>query len=175
MLTQAMARTRQPVSVGGILVTDFVGLLFTWTDAPSPPQTVPTRLYIWQPSLTVQPAATLAYKTFGTSFGLDGFKHVRQIAFAYVATMPVTVTITPYDGQAPAATLTLPSTGGAYQKALFPVPANKGLLYNFAMTSVAQFQVFFDDTEVYVGQWGRAGPYAVPRNWGGRIVEGAAI
>jgi len=167
-------RTRQPISVGGIVVSDFLGLLFQWADDFTQ-QADPTRLYIWQPSLTVQPAATLAYKTFGTSFGLDGFKHVRQIAFAYVATEPVTVTITPYDGQAPAATLTLPSTGGAYQKALFPVPANKGLLYNFAMTSIAPWQLFFDDTEVYVGAWGRTGPYAVPRNWGGRIVEGAAI
>jgi len=172
-ISPAVTRQRVPASVNGILVSDFVGLLFTWAD-DFLVLTIPTRLYAWQPSLTVQPAATIAYKTFGTSFGLDGYKHLRQVALAYVATAPVTLTIGTYDGQSPAV-ITLPGTGGAYQKTLFPVGPNKGLLYTFQFASAEPFQIFEDDSEYYVGAWLRDAAYAVPRNLGGREVEGAAI
>lgn len=164
-IPQGAVRTRLPVTIGGNVVSDFLGLMLTWTDNFST-QTATTNIFAWQPSFTLQPARTIEWQTFGTSYGNDGYMHLRQFALAYVATQSVTITITPYDGQVPAA-ITVPSTGGQYQKTLFPVPANKGLLYNWKATSAAPFQIFLDDSEFYVGGWGRQGPYVVPKQVAG--------
>lgn len=167
------ARVQTPVSVGGVIVSQFLGLLAQWTDNFGG-GIQPTQLHLWQPSFAVQPARTLAFVTFGSSYGITGFMHIQQLAIAYVATAPVTITITSYDGQSPAA-FTIPSTGGAYQKAIFQLTPNKGQLYRFAWSSAAQFQVFLDDCEIHVGEWGRSGPYMVRKDMGGIVDAAAAI
>jgi len=172
-VAQSATRTRLPYNVNGIQVSDFMGLVVNWTDDYTKIATQ-TRLYLWQPSFVVQPAREVGFITFGSSFGLVGFMHIRQLLVAYVSTAPVTVQITAYDGQSPAL-ITLPSTGGAYQKATFPVGPNKGTLFQFQLGSTAQFQVFEDDSEVYVGQWGRGDAYNVFRNLGGRPINASPI
>jgi hypothetical protein len=166
-------RVRAPLSVGGIVVSDFLGLFLQWTDDFTQ-QTAATHLYLWQPSFSVQPARDLSWTSFGTSFGLKGFLHLRQLELAWVSTAPITLTATPYDGQAPAS-ITIPSSGGAYQKAIFPFSANKGHLFSFTVSSPAPFQIFNDDTELYVGEWGRQDAYAVFRGFGGRTADDAPI
>ena len=167
------SRVRTPVSVGGIVVSDFLGLLLTWTDNYAT-QTSVTNVYVWQPSFVDQPARDLSWYTFGSAFGLKGYIHLRQLTLAWVSTAPITLTATPYDGQAPAP-IVIPSSGGAYQKAVFPFSANKGLLFAFKATSTAQFQIFNDDSELYVGQWNREEPYAAYRGFGGRTMDDAPI
>jgi hypothetical protein len=160
------SRQRLPLGVGGVVVSDFMGLVFIWTDDFTQ-QSVPTQLHIWHPSFVVQPAYTQNWFTFGTTFGMDGFKHVPRIILAWVSTAPITLTVTSFDGQSPAA-ITIPSSGGAYKKQLFMQSANKGLLYKFSATSTAKFQIFLDDSEVHVGSWARSGPYSIFHNLGGQ-------
>lgn len=173
VIPTAATRQRTPVSVGGIVVSDFLGVFLSWTDDFAS-QTAPTRLYVWQPSSVVQPARTIAWTTFGSSFGLDDYFHIRSMEFAYVSTAPITLTITTYDGQSPQV-VTLPSTGGAYQKTFFPLTANKGQLYRFAASSSATFQIFFDDSDFHLGAWGRTTPYAQVKNFGGGAKDAAPI
>jgi hypothetical protein len=164
---------RAPISVGGIAVSDFLGLQAAWTDDFST-QSSPTQLYLWQPSFVVQPARTIAWQTFGTSFGADGYMHIRQLHLAYVSTADITLTCESYDGMSPAP-ITLPSSGGDYVKELFWLSANKGELYNFKAVSSAPFQIFLDDSEVEVGQWGREGPYLQAKKFGGPNVDASPI
>lgn len=172
-LVSASTRQRLPVSVGGIVVSDFMGLLLEWTDDYAS-QNQPTQLNIWHPSFVVQPARTIGWETFGTSYGQSGYMHIREVVIAYVSSTDVTLTITSYDGQSPSA-ITLPSTGGLYKKVLFPVSANKGQLFKFAAASAGQFQIFEDDCEVRVGPWARQSAYSVFKNLGGPNVANAPV
>jgi hypothetical protein len=166
-------RVRQPLDLGGVVVADFAGLLATWADDFNR-QTVATRFYAWQPSYIVQPARGIGWYTFGTSFKLNGYLHVRQILLAWVSTLPITLTITSYDGQSPQP-ITIPSSGGQYQKALFPLTANKGMLYKFQARSLAPFQIFMDDSEIYAGAWGRPDAYSIERSFGSaNVAQGVA-
>lgn len=161
----AAIRTRQPLSVSSVgpVISEFLGIQLTWTDDFTS-QSVPTILYIWEPSFVVQPARDIEWFTFGTSFGLQGYMHIREIAVAWVSTAPITLTVTSYDGQSPAP-IVIPSSGGAYKKVLFELTANKGQLYKFHAVSAQQFQFFLSDFEVRVGQWGRSGPYLMEKTF----------
>src|SRR5258707_6466972 len=134
-----------------------MGFLITWTDDFSV-QTSPTVLYIWHTSYVVQPATTISWTTLGSSFGMQGYGHLRQIAVAYISTALITLTITSYDGQSPLP-ITIPSSAGQYVKILFPISANKGQLFRFAATSAQPFQIFLDDAELALGPWHRQTPY----------------
>jgi hypothetical protein len=173
VIPQSTTRSRVPISVGGVVVSDFLGMLATWLDDFSA-QGVATKLYQWQPSFVIQPARTISWATFGTSYGIDGYFHIRQLSIAYVSTSPITIVCETHDGQDPLPVV-LPSTGGNYVKTVFPLSANKGLLYTFQATSAQPFQIFSADSDVYVGAWGRTGPYATPQNFGGEIVQPSPI
>jgi hypothetical protein len=157
-------RQRGPTDLGGIVISDFFGIGFAWTDNFST-QTVPTRLYAWQPTFVIQPARGIGWYTFGTTFTLNGYIHIREILAAWVSTQPVTLTIATYDGQSPS-NIVIPSSGGAYRKAYFPLTPNKGLLYSFTAKSTSPFQFFLDDWEIHCGSWGRSGPYTVAKKLG---------
>jgi hypothetical protein len=167
------SRVRIPVSVGGIVTSDFLGAMATWTDDFST-QSTATKLFAWQPSFTIQPAKTISWATIGTSYGIDGYMHVRQLSLAYISTAPITITCTTYDGQDPLP-ITIPSSSGILAKALFPLSANKGQLYQWTAASSAPFQIFPEDSSFYVGEWGRQGPYLRPENFGGASVAPAVI
>ena len=173
ILQPGSGRQRVPVSVGGILVSDFMGILASWTDDFNA-QNDATKLYLWQPSYVIQPAWTIAWDTFGSSFGLSGYMHVREVVLAYVSSAPITLAVQSFDGQSPAP-ITIPSSGGAYVKVLFPLSANKGQLYGFKATSAAKFQLFLADSEIRVGGWGRQGPYLVSHNMGDKTMAEAVI
>jgi len=119
---------------------------------------VPWRMFDvrWVAEPTPEMAET--WQTQGTSFGLTGYMHIKQVSPAYSSTTPVILTITSFDGQSPSP-IVLPSTGGVFQKATFQLTPNKGQLYFFKATSTAPFQVYEPDFEVMVGQWGRSEAY----------------
>lgn len=166
-------RIRTPASVGGIVVSDFMGLFITWSDDFTH-QTVATRLIAWQPSFDIQPARIIGLSTFGSSYGLQGYGHIRQIAVAWVSTQPVILTISTVDGESPVP-INIPSSGGVYNKQMFPVAANKGQLFLYRLSSTANFQVFEDDCEVHVGAWSRSAPYQVFKGLGGINVAESPI
>jgi len=166
-------RVRTPVSVGGVVISDFMGMLATWLDDFTT-QIVPTKLYSWQPSYDIQPVRAIAWSTFGTSYGIEGYMHVPWVGIAYVALAPVQLTCVCYDGQSPAQ-IFLPATGGSLAKALFRLSANKGQLYTFSMSSTLPFQIFSNDCDIYVGAWGRQDNYLTVQRFGGEDVEPSPI
>jgi hypothetical protein len=181
----AAGRQRNSIGMGANpVVSDFMGCMLTWTEDFSA-QAAVTTLYIWQPSYSILPArlggstasggtGTGGFATFGTSFSLPGYGHIPWVSLAYISTAPVTLTITTYDGQSPQV-VTLPSTGGQYQKTLFRVSANKGQLFRFSFSSPAQFQVFNDDSDIMVGAWQRTGPYADLKTFEVPVVDSAPL
>jgi hypothetical protein len=65
LIPSGAVRTRAPASVGGVVVSDFMGMYFLWVDDYGQ-QAAATKLYLWQPSFVIQPAATIAWATFGS-------------------------------------------------------------------------------------------------------------
>jgi len=126
--------------------------------------------WIYQPT----PESALTWATQATAFGFDGYLHMKEILAAFASNAAVTLTITAYDGLSPAA-ITLPNSGGAYQKILFPCTPNKGLLYGFSAVSSAPFQLYQADCELLVKQWGSDGQYVRYRGFGGPHGPGAVI
>jgi hypothetical protein len=118
----------------------------------------------WVTQPTPENAET--WQAQGTAFGLTGYNHVKMADMAYASTQPVTLTVVTYDGQSPVP-ITMPATGGGYQKRLFMFTPNKGLLYFFRAASSAPFQLYVDDCDVYVGNWGRSGNYTIFKSLGG--------
>jgi hypothetical protein len=152
------ATTRQHTNVPIGLELSYMGVLLEWTD-DFDIQDQPTLLRSWQPMFQSVPVSVNLWKNQGTSFGLPGYKHIPYLLLAYKSTMPVTLTITVYDGTAPAV-VTLPSTSGAYRKTLFWLTFNKGLLYFImARCDDAEFQMYLSDCEIPVGAWQREEPY----------------
>lgn len=139
-----------------------LGYLTQWTDDFDYiyVEGFPTTLYAWQPLYQAVPLRVFTWKTQGTSFGLQGYFHIREVLSAYRSTAPVTLTITTYDGQDPA-TIILPSTNDEERKILFPFSANKGLLYFFQGESTEPWYPYFDAWEFHIGQWGRTDAYRI--------------
>lgn len=161
VIPTAAVRTHTNVPIG--LELSYMGVMIEWTD-DFDQQSIPTLLRSWQPMFQSVPVSLNLWKNQGTTFGIEGYKHLRQILFAYKSTVPVTLTITVFDGVSPSP-VTLPSTGGAYQKALFSLTFNKGMLYFItADCPDAEWQPYLSDTEFYVGAWDRAEPYRIVRD-----------
>jgi hypothetical protein len=117
--------------------------------------------WIFEPT----PEMAETWTTQATSFGFNGYSHIQRIVAAYAATATVTLTITAFDGTSPAA-ITLPSTGGVYQKLLQVCTFNKGQLFQFSATSTAPFAIYVDDFEILVGSWSRQGAYLTWKSLG---------
>jgi hypothetical protein len=126
--------------------------------------------WIYQPT----PESALTWSTQATSFGFNGYLHMKEILAALVSQATVTLTITAYGGISPAG-ITLPNTAGAYQKVLLPCTPNKGLLYSFSAVSTAPFQLYEADCELLVKAWGSAGAYERYRGFGAPHGAGATI
>jgi hypothetical protein len=166
-------RTRTPVGVGGVVVSDFMGMLATWTDDYSR-QAVATSLVLWEPSYDLQPPAAISWKSFGSALGSPGFKHMPWIAPAWVSTAPVTITFSVVDGTAPQP-LVLPASGGVFTKQLFMLTANKGQMYQYQASSAAPFQLFMDQSDIAIGPWARTGPYDIRHDFGITPEESAVV
>jgi hypothetical protein len=154
------AATRQHTNIPIGLELSYMGVLLDWID-DFDIQAVPTLLRSWQPMFQSVPVSVNLWKNQGTGFNLPGYKHLPRMLIAYKSTAPVTLTITVYDGTAPAV-VTLPSTAGAYQKTQFWLTFNKGMLYFImARCDNAEFQLYLSDCEILVGAWEREEPYLI--------------
>lgn len=130
----------------------FLGLKLAWSDEPGDV----TVLYTWR--CFADPDVVYSWNTKTITFGLTGYIHCGRIEPAYSSTDTVTLNLTTYDGTS-AATMTLPSTGGDVQKVLVTPTVNKGQLYSFAATSAAPFQIYDQDSILWVKQWGSSSGY----------------
>lgn len=161
IISTSVSRQHTNVPIG--LELSYMGVLLDWIDDFST-QSIATLLRSWQPMFQSVPVALNLWKNQGTTFGIPGYKHIYEILFAYKSTQPVTLTITVYDGTAPAV-ITLPSTAGAYRKTLFRPTANKGMLYFVTADCIdAEWQPYLSDCEFHVGGWNRAEPYTIVRD-----------
>ena len=144
--------------------------------------TSPCRIWVPEIQWIAEPTPELAttWQTQASALGspadvgTNGYKHIPRIDAAYSSTAPVTLTITAFDGISPAP-ITLPPTGGVYQKILVDLTPNKGMLYTFKASSPQTFQIFANDFGVWVGDWNRQGPYRIYRNLGGQFGDSARI
>jgi hypothetical protein len=142
-------RTRVPININAS--AKYLGLYLAWTDTAP---TTPTQLFLAQPLYEILPISLYNWQPEGMGFGIKGYKSIWKLLIAYRATAAVTLVITSFDGTAPI-TVTLPSTGGAYQKLLFTLPANKALLYFLSASCASLWQPYFDEWEIHVAPWGR--------------------
>lgn len=116
----------------------------------------PTELFLWQ--IQSLPDQVFDWRSQFISHGMNGYHHIGAIMAAYVASANVTLTISAFDGTAPAA-ITLPSTGGVYQRIWLNPTFNKGLLFRYSGHSTQPFQFALQDWIAYVKPWGDPGPY----------------
>lgn len=121
------------------------------------------------------PESAEVWQTEGLSHGLRGFFHLRLVNLAYISTQPVTFTISTDTGfNIP---LSFAATGAQITPAkvvAFPT-FNKGKVYSYSVTSSAPVFVWKDLCEVWVREWGDAGPYQKVNMFGGASGESAAV
>ena len=131
--------------------------------------------YVWEET----PEFTYTWATQFTNHGLKGFHHVQQIIMTYCSNAPVTLTILVYDGTAPQV-VTLASTGGVFQKVVTNLTYNKAMLYSYELQSTVSdstgsFQIWQNQLEIRVGEWGRTTEYINYNLVGGRSGDSASI
>lgn len=136
----------------------------------------PCRVWLGEINWVAQPTPELAanWITQFTAHGISGYQHIPRIEVAYAAIKPVTLTLTAFDGTSPQPVI-LPATGGVYQKRLLTLTANKFMLVSYAAVSAAPFQLFLNDWIVWLGQWGRSGPYLQYHNMGAEYGDKVTI
>ena len=118
------------------------------------------------------PEFGLLWQTQPTSHTLPGYQHVKQLVLAYNA--PALVTLTLYVDGVALAPVTFPATT-SYAKSVQTLPPNKGLVFQYVLTSTQPFQVWSDDIEIFVKPWGTPGPYTNFRQIGGVMSPAARI
>jgi len=118
---------------------------------------------LWFP----EPVGVLHWQSQPTSFGFPGYVHCRDAYIAIRSTATVTLTMT-IDGVT-VQTYTIPSTGGQRLKQYVPFASNKGLLYQFALDSTAEFRIYEPDLETRAKPWLGILGYSVQRVLGGEV------
>jgi hypothetical protein len=103
---------------------------------------------------------------------MKGYQFIGRVEVFYSSKGNVTFTAVAFDGTSPLP-LVLPSTGGATQRAIFNVTANKGQLYSYSAVGAQPFQFF--DTLVHVKAWGSEGPFKPVKLIGGTFGDAATI
>jgi len=114
------------------------------------------------------PVATEHWASDETSFGLQGWLHLRDLYVTIRSTANVTLTLN-FDGTLQ--TYTIASTGGVRQKVYVQLAPNKGKLYKFEFNSSAPFNLFEAASEVRVKQWLTSLGYAVVKPFGGEQLD----
>lgn len=132
----------------------------------------------WSEKLVFEPypAACMEWSTELMSYG-NGWQHIRMLNIPYIAAAPVTITL--FFDQWPTIIITdqLPMTSSLLYptKQKVNVPPNKGKLMGFTLSSSAPFRLFKRQLEVWVGIWGRTGPYETVTPFGGDASDGAKV
>ena len=121
----------------------------------------PTRsgneLDLWQPVLMPLPAAILSRRTDGIAVG-RGYQHVYLVNATFAATAPVTLKLNTDQG---VFTQTWGASGtlAVLTRVMEKMPPNKFKVCEYQIASEEPFYLF--GFEIWVGSWGRSGPYEV--------------
>lgn len=123
------------------------------------------------------PDSATTWATEASSFGLLGYIHLYQINLAYIATQPVTVTITTDTTDPGTFTMTFPAAGSGTQpaKILIKAPPNKWKVASLSFTSSTPFSIWKDLTEVWLKPWGSTGEYQKTSPFGADTTAAAQI
>lgn len=123
-------------------------------------------LYDYRYVFNPEPPAAKVWQIQFSGFDIPGYKHIQQFRPAYAA--PAAVTVELYKDQGTlAATLTLPSTGGAgyadVERPTFYVPAFKFKLGYMKLSCASDWRLYLRDTEILMKGWGETGDYHIIR------------
>jgi hypothetical protein len=115
--------------------------------------TIQPKVYQYDLLYRHEPSELTYWQLPPTTFGVQGYLHVRDIYLTMRSTVPTTFTVTPDGGVTQ--TFTLPSTGGNKRKQYVQLAANKAKTYSFTLQSTtgATFRVYADESECRVRQW----------------------
>jgi hypothetical protein len=114
-------RLQTPVSVGGVLLTNFLGVMATWTDDFSK-QSVPTQLFVWQPSFVPYPEIIADRFTDWDNGGTPGAKFVQGLLLD-ADTFGVAIALGIRNGDTAALEQTLSITHSGRQEKAYSVTA----------------------------------------------------
>lgn len=146
-------------------------LPYTWTPFLAhfvrlvPTDSAPADWALWDPKaddwvFTPVPENVEYWVARPTSFGLEGYFHIRDAIFAYSGAGTFTITMDTGESF----TQTLPATSaGVENKYYFPTNPLKGQLATLSAVGDPALQVYVEDIEVRVKQWGSTGPWKVAR------------
>lgn len=124
--------------------------------------------WIWEPA----PELANYWITQGTSFGVRGYFHHRDVLMAIQSTDVVTLTITP--DNRPAVTFTFASTGGVLLKPYLSLPPLKARIGQYSATSPTGFRLYVKDVELRIKEWGSTGPWQIVRPFGDQSFQNGA-
>ena len=109
-------------------------------------------LYQYEVLYRHEPAEVTHWELPPTTFGQQGWMHVRDIYIMMRSNAPVTLNVLIPD-EGVVQTFLLPSTGGTKFKAYVQLGPNKAKAYAFTIDSTAPFRIYADESEVRVKQW----------------------
>lgn len=121
------------------------------------------------------PSDGMVWQTQPSDMGSCGWKHIPAMYVCYSSTNPVELIIN-IDGidQLPVYTLPAQAVKDKYYLRLRP---NKGKIYSYRFESETNFQLYAQDTCVFVGVWGRnlSDGYGADKPFGGASRENGAL
>lgn len=141
-------RQRVPIPLGDVYALN-LSLDFSW-NVESVDQIQPI-LYQTDIEYRREPSAQKHWEVPPTSFGLQGWGHIRDLYVTLRSTASVTLTVN--TDTFASQTFTLASTGGAKQKIYVPMTAAKFKVVQIALDSASEFRLYSEDSEVRVKQW----------------------
>jgi hypothetical protein len=130
------------------------------------PDSIPWNLFKVQWVFVPYPELVKEWHTEGTSHGLAGWQHVKELNIAHLSTADLTLTLI-RDFGAPIV-VTVPNSGGIQTKTLVQVPPpSKFKIVSYNLTSTQPFRLWVEDLEVFVVDWESDGGYKLVKPFGG--------
>jgi hypothetical protein len=134
---------------------------------------VPWRMWGLQWVFTPYPELVVQWQSPGTSHGLQGWQHIRELNIAHISTADLTLTLTPDVGDP--IVLIVPNSNGIHTKTKVTPFRNKFKIVSYQVTSAEPFRLFESDLEVKVRSWGSTDAYQIVQPFGGPSRAAAAV
>jgi hypothetical protein len=119
------------------------------------------------------PELVVQWQSPGTSHGLQGWQHIRELNIAHISTADLTLTLTPDVGDP--IVLIVPNSNGIHTKTKVTPFRNKFKIVSYQVTSAEPFRLFESDLEVKVRSWGSTDAYQIVQPFGGPSRAAAAV
>lgn len=132
------------------------------------PDGIPWNLFRVEWIFVPYPELVLEWHTEGTSHGMDGWQHVKEMNITHLSTADLTLTLVRDYGAN--IVVTVPNSGGVQKKTQVPIqipPPSKFKIVSYNLTSSQAFRIWENDLECWVKSWSSPGPYQKIRPFGG--------